>query len=148
MIRNAETNPPPILTLDRAVRLSKALAHPARLRVLSMLRTGDACVCQITAVLGLAISTVSGHLAELRRAGLVQEEKRGRWVYYHLAVGEVAGPLAEELLGQLARDSQARADVDLLEQIRLHLPEALCEAGLDLASLGIGERSVEKGARR
>ncbi len=54
--------------LSNQVDRYKALGHPVRLRILAMLRDGGLCVCQITAVLGLASSTVSAHLAELRRA--------------------------------------------------------------------------------
>jgi ArsR family transcriptional regulator len=48
------------------------MAHPVRLRVLSTLRGGELCVCRITALLGLAVSPVSAHLADLKRAGLVE----------------------------------------------------------------------------
>ena len=59
-------------TLPAVVDAVKALAHPGRLRILAMLRGGDLCVCQLTAVLELAASTVSSHLSDLRRAGLVE----------------------------------------------------------------------------
>ena len=82
----------PRTTLPTLVDAVKALAHPGRLRMLAMLRGGDLCVCQMTAVLELAASTVSSHLSDLRRAGLVTERKSGKWVHYHLVT---AGPLAE-----------------------------------------------------
>ena len=70
--------------LRSVVDLFKALGHPVRLRILALLREGELCVCQIKAVVGLPTSTVSEHLAELRRAGLLEERKDGRWVYYML----------------------------------------------------------------
>ncbi|HNX31829.1 MAG TPA: metalloregulator ArsR/SmtB family transcription factor [Holophaga sp.] len=70
--------------MEPLVDLLKTLAHPARLRILAVLRDGELCVCQINAVVGLAPSTVSEHLTELRRAGLLSERKDGRWVYYKL----------------------------------------------------------------
>jgi ArsR family transcriptional regulator len=60
--------------LDAVVEAAKALGHPGRLRILAMLRGGPLCVCQITAALGLSGSTVSAHLSDLRRAGLVTEQ--------------------------------------------------------------------------
>lgn len=63
----------------------KALADPARLRLLSFVlahEDGEACVCQLTAPLGLSQPTVSHHLKVLHRAGLLEREKRGVWVYY------------------------------------------------------------------
>ena len=50
-----------------------------------MLRGGELCVCQMTAVLGLAASTVSAHLTDLKRAGLVLDRKDGRWVLHRLS---------------------------------------------------------------
>jgi len=66
------------------VAAAKALAHPARLRILAMLRHAELCVCQMSTILQLAASTVSGHLNDLRRSGLVLERKQGKLVYYAL----------------------------------------------------------------
>jgi ArsR family transcriptional regulator len=66
--------------LNRLVQIHKALGHPVRLRLLAALRTGPLCVCQMTVVVKLAASTVSEHLSELRRAGLLSLRKEGRWV--------------------------------------------------------------------
>src|SRR4030042_1452469 len=57
--------------LSRPVDVLKALAHPVRLRILAMLRGGELCLCQMRAVLDLAASPLSPHLADLTRAGLV-----------------------------------------------------------------------------
>jgi len=121
-------------TLAPLVDTYKALAHPARLRILAMLRGGDLCVCQVTAALGLAASTVSAHLAELRRAGLVEEQKEGRWVRYRLREG--ASDLGA-LWPKLDADPQARADAALLARLRRVPLETLCRADLDLSRLGI-----------
>jgi ArsR family transcriptional regulator len=64
-----------------------ALADPARLRLLSFLSAqpdGEACVCHLTAPVGLSQPTVSHHLKVLNEAGLLAREKRGTWVYYRL----------------------------------------------------------------
>ena len=71
--------------LARLVQVQKAMGHPVRLRLLAMLRGGPLCVCQMTVVVKLAASTVSEHLSELRKAGLVVERKDGRWVEYRLS---------------------------------------------------------------
>ena len=76
--------------LQSAVGVLKAMGHPVRLRILALLRNGELCVCQITALLALANSTVSAHLADLKRAGLVSKRKEGRWVFYRLADEHVA----------------------------------------------------------
>jgi DNA-binding transcriptional ArsR family regulator len=139
----------PLLEL---VEVYKALAHPARLRILAMLRGGELCVCQITAVLGLATSTVSAHLSELRRAGLVAERKDGRWVAYRLAEGEAQKPLLKQLGKFLENDAKARADAELLRALRKVPLERLCRADRDLARVGIrvpgGRSPAGKGRMR
>lgn len=71
----------------------KAIADPARLRVLSFLGAqpaGEACVCFLTEPLGLSQPTVSHHLKVLFEAGLVERERRGTWVYYRLVPARLA----------------------------------------------------------
>ncbi len=69
-----------------AVGLLRALADPARLRIVGALRAADSpiCICDFTAALGLSQPTVSHHMARLREAGLVESHKRGVWAHYSL----------------------------------------------------------------
>ena len=68
--------------LEVAVRL-KALADPVRLRLLSMLLTSEeVCTCEMAPAVGLTEATVSHHLAQLRKAGLIEGERRGMNVWY------------------------------------------------------------------
>jgi len=104
-------------SLNPLVDRLKALAHPARLRILALLRQGELCVCQITAILGIPTSTASEHLSELRRAGLLAERKEGRWVFYGLratgsleALVEALWPHLEQM-DQVARDGAAAAGI-------------------------------------
>jgi ArsR family transcriptional regulator len=65
----------------------KALADPARLRLLSLIAAhdgGEACVCDLIEPLGLSQPTVSHHLKVLVDAGLLTREKRGVWAYFTL----------------------------------------------------------------
>jgi len=81
----------------------KALADPARLRLLSMIAShdgGEACVCDLTEPLGLTQPTVSHHLKVLLDAGMVTRDKRGVWAYYRLVPGALPGLAA--LLGTTA----------------------------------------------
>src|SRR5690625_204867 len=66
----------------------KALAEPARLRLLSLIAShqgGEACVCDLTEPVDLSQPTVSHHLKILTDAGLITRDKRGRWAYYAVA---------------------------------------------------------------
>jgi ArsR family transcriptional regulator len=66
-------------------RILKATAEPTRLRILNLLRQGDICVCDLQAVLQLPQYQVSRHLAALRHAGLVTDERDGQRVIYSMA---------------------------------------------------------------
>jgi ArsR family transcriptional regulator len=69
-------------------KIFKALGDKSRLRILNMLGEKSLCVCEITQVLKLSQSTVSGHLRVLKDTGLVEDEKDGLWVEYHLCKDE------------------------------------------------------------
>ncbi|MEI8397228.1 MAG: metalloregulator ArsR/SmtB family transcription factor [Rhodospirillaceae bacterium] len=71
--------------LEQFEQVGRAIADSSRLRILKLLEPEELCVCQITAVLGLAPATVSKHLSVLKAAGLIARRKAGRWIYYRLA---------------------------------------------------------------
>jgi ArsR family transcriptional regulator len=72
---------------EARARIIKALAHPARLLIVDELsQHGERCVCELTEMIGSDMSTVSRHLALLKGAGLVEDEKRGQMVFYRLRV--------------------------------------------------------------
>jgi ArsR family transcriptional regulator len=65
----------------------KAVADPVRLRLLSLIRSSkdqEACVCDLTAVVGLSQPTVSHHLKVLTEAGLLTRERRGTWARFRI----------------------------------------------------------------
>jgi len=72
---------------ESRAKIMKALAHPARLLLVDELaKQGERCVCDLTELVGTDMSTVSRHLAQLRDAGIVEDEKRGQMVFYRLKV--------------------------------------------------------------
>lgn len=66
------------------VRLMKALSDPNRVKIITMLGGRELCVCELTALLGVAQPTVSKHLRLLEDAGLVCFRKEGNWIIYRL----------------------------------------------------------------
>jgi ArsR family transcriptional regulator len=87
----------------------KALADPTRVKILALLKArGQSCcaliarkepglcACDIESAVRLSQAAVSHHMGLLRRAGLVEAEKRGRWIYYRRNEAAIAG-LAETL---------------------------------------------------
>ncbi|MGK2856086.1 MAG: ArsR/SmtB family transcription factor [Thermoanaerobaculia bacterium] len=124
-----------ITPLARAVQTHKAIAHPVRLRILLMLRETPLCGCQIGAVVKLAASTVSEHLSELKKAGLVVERKDGRWVEYRLVADTATETLLEAISPGFERDATVRADAILVKALQKVPLEQLCKVDLDLTQL-------------
>jgi ArsR family transcriptional regulator, arsenate/arsenite/antimonite-responsive transcriptional repressor len=71
---------------EATAALFRALAEPARVKILNLLATGDGpvCACEFEPALGLSQPTVSHHLKRLTDAGLLEREQRGRWAYFSL----------------------------------------------------------------
>jgi ArsR family transcriptional regulator len=79
----------PVLSDEEAeatAELFRALADPARVRVLNVLATSEepVCVCNLIEPLGLSQPTVSHHLKKLVDAGLLDREQRGKWAYFSI----------------------------------------------------------------
>jgi len=75
--------------IELEAEIFRAMAAPCRLKILSLLREGELCVCEIMAALAKPQSSTSHHLSILREAGLVKERRDGKWSYYRLADGAV-----------------------------------------------------------
>jgi DNA-binding transcriptional ArsR family regulator len=90
-------------------RILKALAHPTRLFIVERLARKSHCVCELADMVGADQSTVSQHLAILRSAGIVADEKRGRQVWYRVHTPCVLDFLScvEEVLEANLREQQA-----------------------------------------
>ena len=91
--------------------LFKALADPARVKIVNLLATSDEpiCTCNLTEPLGLTQPTVSHHLKKLTDAGLLLREQRGVWAYYSIEPETVARLRALVELGEGSRDEQPAA---------------------------------------
>jgi ArsR family transcriptional regulator len=105
--------------VERLVALGRALSDPIRVRMLSMMADGRSCcdfsdsgvpagegdegicVCEFEEHFGMGQSKVSYHMKKLKDAGLVHEERRGKWAFYSLdrgVAGELLGEAADRLL--------------------------------------------------
>ena len=72
---------------EARANILKAMAHPTRLFLVDQLgRGGPKCVNELTEMVGADMSTISKHLALLKSAGIVRDEKRGSMVFYELRV--------------------------------------------------------------
>jgi ArsR family transcriptional regulator len=71
---------------EARARIIKAMAHPTRLWMLEKLSGGECCVCKFVDAIDADFSTISKHLSVLKQAGIVEDEKRGKQVFYRLKV--------------------------------------------------------------
>lgn len=95
--------------MDRDAEIFQALGDPTRLRLLNLLRrTGEICVCELVDALRLPQYNISRHLQILRQAGLVDDRKRGKWVYY--AILKDLEPYQRLLLRALDQLGEGRED--------------------------------------
>ncbi len=83
-------------------QLLRALAHPARIEILELLRDGERCVCEFESLLGLRQPNISQHLAVLRAAGLAVTRREGLRVLYSVADPAIFDVL-EEVRGIIGR---------------------------------------------
>jgi DNA-binding transcriptional ArsR family regulator len=103
----------PLLTpelLDLVADRFKALAEPARLRILNALRAGEMAGAEIMAATGLGQANVSKHLQILAAHGFVARRKAGLYTLYRLADDDVFR-LCDLMCGRLAREAEARAQI-------------------------------------
>lgn len=93
---------------EQFARVGKAIAHPGRLELVDLLAQGERTVESLARAAGLAVSTTSAHLQNLKQAGLVRTRREGTRIYYALAGDDVA-----RLLVELRAVAQTRlADTD------------------------------------
>src|SRR3954453_16950437 len=98
--------------IENLESLMQALADRTRLRLLSMMRTQEICVCFFTAVLDSPQPTISRHLAYLRAKGLVQARREGKWMHYSLLrpKDKALAEALNQVLQAASGDSQIQAD--------------------------------------
>ncbi|MFO7577824.1 MAG: metalloregulator ArsR/SmtB family transcription factor [Pelovirga sp.] len=97
--------------MKNVAHIFKALSDETRLRILALLSSGELCVCDLMTVLALPQSTVSRHLAYLRNAGLVDDRRRGVWIFYRLKQSSVLGDdLLRLLIEKLNASAQGQED--------------------------------------
>jgi ArsR family transcriptional regulator len=100
---------------ERLAQVFRALGDRRRVRLLSLIAAsegGEACICDLTAPVGLSQPTVSHHMKLLVDAGLVTRDQRGKWAYYRIAT-ETAVPLSDMLrilLADRAKDAKDAQD--------------------------------------
>jgi ArsR family transcriptional regulator len=106
-------------TVDQLVVQLKALADPARLRIVALCGQGECSVSELTRVLGLSQPRVSQHLKQLCDVGLLERFRDGHFVYYRLRAGGRQAALRRKLLALVPADDAGFAqDIETLRRLR------------------------------
>jgi len=82
-------------SVKRQSRVFKALSDPTRLKIIKLLSIRDMCVCEIMAALDMMQPTASHHLNILENAGLLNDRREGKWIFYSLANKDITRFLKE-----------------------------------------------------
>jgi ArsR family transcriptional regulator len=105
------------LSIAQSTELCRLLADPSRLRLLLLLEAHPLSVAELTEITSLAQSRVSTHLARLRRAGLVQDQRTGGAALYSLAAEDNSAAELWGLMRQELDDRQARLDRERADEV-------------------------------
>jgi ArsR family transcriptional regulator len=102
--------------IDGLQDLMLALADTTRLRLLSMMRSREICVCFFTAVIDAPQPTISRHLAYLRAKGLVKARREGKWMHYRMIAprDKSIAQTLDDILRAAATDPQIQSDAKRL----------------------------------
>ena len=135
--------------MREVLAITNALADESRIRALMALMNGPLCVCQIAELLQLAPSTVSKHLYILRQGGLVESQKKGRWIFYSLPSepDPAARQSIEWLQESLKKDSRIIEDAKRLKVILKEDPEEICRRQLGKSKSCSSAPATHAGAR-
>ncbi len=97
-------------------KLFRVLADPTRLRLLNLIADREICVCYFVEILEISQPKVSRHLAYLRRAGIVDTRREGKWMHYRLAApkDDVAARILCATLKHLREKPEMRRDTSRL----------------------------------
>jgi len=92
--------------VEELTRVMGALADPTRLRLIRLIHRQELCVCELTDAVQLPQYQVSRHLRELRRVGLVEARRSGRWMHYRISARAARSGFHGELLKLLDAHSR------------------------------------------
>lgn len=130
-MKNMPANPSDT-AFDHCLSITRACGDATRLRILLLLADGELCLCQLTAVMDLAASTLSEHLRRLREAGLIEIRREGKWRFYQLPkssskTNAAASSFLQWIQQHAAEDPWTRRESKRIRKIRCTPVEQLSQ---------------------
>lgn len=95
-----------VIELIKVSQLLKLLGDKTRLTIVSILKQRECCVCELLEVFDMSQPSISQHLRKLKDLGLVQEERRGQWIYYSLNQSSDLYKLLEDILEHVSDQTE------------------------------------------
>jgi ArsR family transcriptional regulator, arsenate/arsenite/antimonite-responsive transcriptional repressor len=89
------------LDIQKTAHVLKLLGDKTRLKMMKLLQSHDCCVCEFTALFAMSQPAISQHLRKMKDAGIVQETRRGQWIFYSMNPDSEYAALIEDLLQHL-----------------------------------------------
>jgi len=89
------------IDMDQAALILKLLGDKTRLTMVKILDHHDCCVCEFVEIFKASQPSISQHLRKLRDLGLVQEERRGQWIFYSINKKNEYYPFIQQIIDQL-----------------------------------------------
>ncbi|MFC0469402.1 ArsR/SmtB family transcription factor [Halalkalibacter kiskunsagensis] len=90
-----------LVEIETASKILKLLGDKTRLGMVAMLSEDECCVCEFVELFQMSQPSVSQHLRKLRDVGLVEETRRGQWIFYRINTSHEAYPMVQTLLVHL-----------------------------------------------
>lgn len=91
--------------IDEAASVLKLLADPTRLTILKLIEKEPCCVCEFVEIFSISQPAISQHVRKLKDIGIVTEERRGQWVFFHLNKDHPTYPFVQSILQQIPDQS-------------------------------------------
>jgi ArsR family transcriptional regulator len=121
-----------IITVTRnPVLYFRALADETRWRVVRLVMDRALCVCELADILGMPQSSVSSHVQVIRKAGLLESERRGKWTYFRIHPKQL--PLVARIIEAFPGGIDHKADVKRAKARLADRSNSCCPGPLKLA---------------
>lgn len=98
--------------IQRASQVLKLLGDPTRLTMMKLLKSHECCVCEFVEIFKMSQPAISQHLRKLRDIGLVNEERRGQWIFFSINESHEAYPFVTSILEHLPGQEESIAALE------------------------------------
>ncbi|MBP2257417.1 ArsR/SmtB family transcription factor [Virgibacillus alimentarius] len=98
--------------MEKAAMILKLLGDKTRLTMVKILDKHDCCVCEFVEIFKVSQPSISQHLRKLRDVGLVEEERKGQWIFYSINKDNDYYPFVQQILDQLPSQDQKLKELE------------------------------------